>query len=204
MKVGGERGGRHAACSAVPRFSMPPERSFPRLVTRKPQLTRLPHGQASRPGSLYQFFPNKVAIGNALAERYMDDFLALWKRLATPEAVALPIPALVDYMIDPLNAFTRGKLGFQVVFASSDVSPRVAVLGEEMHFGVIKILGDWIAARAPHLPPDQCNLMAEVIVRIYKSFMPALLDPDLERGERLMDEMKAVLRSYLSATLGGT
>jgi AcrR family transcriptional regulator len=156
------------------------------------------------PGSLYQFFPNKVAIGNALAERYMDDFLALWKRLATPEAVALPIPALVDYMIDPLNAFTRGKLGFQVVFASSDVSPRVAVLGEEMHFGVIKILGDWIAARAPHLPPDQCNLMAEVIVRIYKSFMPALLDPDLERGERLMDEMKAVLRSYLSATLGGT
>jgi AcrR family transcriptional regulator len=154
------------------------------------------------PGSLYQFFPNKAAIGHALVHRYKDDFIALWRRIATPEAITLSIPTLVDYVIDPLNAFTRNKTGVQVVFSAPDVSPQVAALGAELHNSVIDILSGWLAMRLSHVPPDQHAVIAEAIVRIYKAFMPALLDPDEARGERLMDEMKAVLRGYLVSVLG--
>lgn len=153
------------------------------------------------PGSLYQFFPNKAAIGTALAERYKDDFIALWERIATPEAFNLSIPELVDYVIDPLNAFTRDKLGFQVVFASTEVSPQVAALGQEMHTRLLEILSNWLVIRTPHLPREQHELMAESIVRLYKAFMPALLDPDVVHGERLMQEMKIILRGYLASVL---
>src|SRR5215471_15914821 len=50
------------------------------------------------PGSLYQFFPNKDAIAEAL----------------------------IDHVIDPLVAFHVNHPGFQAMFSGSIVSPRLA------------------------------------------------------------------------------
>jgi AcrR family transcriptional regulator len=56
------------------------------------------------PGSLYQFFPNKDAIAEALATRYLEQLHATQAYSFAPEIVQLPLEARIDRVVDPLVA----------------------------------------------------------------------------------------------------
>src|SRR3977135_4573683 len=55
------------------------------------------------PGSLYQFFPNKDAIAEALADRFVER-LRDTHAVFGPEIEYLPLDELIDHVIDPLGA----------------------------------------------------------------------------------------------------
>jgi len=150
------------------------------------------------PGSLYQFFPNKEAIAAALAHRYKEEFYDLWRSANAPEIVALPFAELVDYIIDVLLTFTQQRPGFHVVFFGADISPQLSTMGQELHQGVLELFVTLIAARSPSLTRERCELLAEVVMKIYKAFVPLTVDPNVEHVQRLIGEMKVLLRGYLA------
>ena len=57
------------------------------------------HAIASRAntavGSLYQFFPDKLAIFNALELRHVERVYVIWERLLQPEIVRLPFTEFI-------------------------------------------------------------------------------------------------------------
>lgn len=155
------------------------------------------------PGSLYQFFPNKEAIADALAQHYAAELHAEWDRAFTPETAALPLGSLVDLLIDALLDFNRQKPGFSVLFFGDDITPQLESMGHELHDGMIARFAALIAARNPTLPAEQGQLIANVMMKLYKAFIPGMVNAGSEDHAPLLHEMKAVMRGYLAPYIGG-
>jgi AcrR family transcriptional regulator len=154
------------------------------------------------PGSLYQFFPNKEAIAYALAQRYKDELHTEWDTAFSPEIVTLPLNQIVDLLIDSLLNFNRARPSFSVLFFGEGISPQLASMGHELHDGMIARFTLLIEARNPTVPPDHRELVANVMMKIYKAFVPGLADSNPEYALQMIGEMKAVMRGYLAPYIG--
>ena len=154
------------------------------------------------PGSLYQFFPNKEAIANALAQRYTQELHELWDSSITLEMIALPLDTLVDVLIDSMLTFNEDRPGFSTLFFGEDTSPQLAAMGHELHDGIIARFARLVGARNPNLPPKRQTLIANVMMRLYKAFIPQMVDLSNGEHQQMITEMKIVLRGYLAYHLG--
>ncbi len=84
---------------------------------------------AISPGVLYQFFPNKEAIAQALAARSIEELLAIYDITFSLEAAKLPLGVLLEHIIDPLVAFSRANPGFLALLVGSQISPQLPRFG---------------------------------------------------------------------------
>src|SRR5262249_13971919 len=85
------------------------------------------------PGTLYQFFSNKQAIAEALAADYAARDKAAHDQATQTQIVRLPLPELVDRVIDPFLDFRKNAPGFDALFTGSVVSPELAVRIQTLH-----------------------------------------------------------------------
>src|SRR5215475_5320025 len=53
------------------------------------------------PGTLYQFYPNKEALAEALAGRYAEELEGLHNTVFDGAIAAVPLAALIDATVDP-------------------------------------------------------------------------------------------------------
>jgi AcrR family transcriptional regulator len=154
------------------------------------------------PGSLYQFFPNKDAIAEALASRFAQRLRATREDAFAPEIAGLPLDEMIDRVVDPLVAFYVAHPGFLALFAGSDVSPRLAAVTRDFHEGVVERAERILMARAPHLAPDKLARVARVSVQIVRAMLPLIASVDRSERSKMIDELKAVQRGYLAPVVG--
>ena len=148
-------------------------------------------------GSIYQFFPNKDAIAEALADRFVER-LRTTQAVFGPEIEYLPLDELIDHVIDPLVAFHVAHPGFQALFTGSIVSPRLAAAVQGFLAAVVARAEAMFAVRAPHLTPERRARCARVSVGIVRALLPLIVaTDDAERGA-MVAELKAVQRGYLA------
>ncbi len=154
------------------------------------------------PGSLYQFFPNKDAIAEALAARFGERLRATQAAAFAPELAALALDEMIDRVVDPLVAFYVAHPGFLALFAGSDLSPRLAAVTEEFHRSVVERAEHILAARAPSLPPDQLRRYARVSVQLVRALLPLIAAAEGAERAAMVVELKAAERGYLAPILG--
>jgi AcrR family transcriptional regulator len=152
------------------------------------------------PGSLYQFFPNKDAIAEALADRFVER-LRDTQAIFGPEIEYLPLDELIDHVIDPLVAFHIAHPGFQALFSGSMVSPRLASAVQGFLKAVISRAEAMFAVRAPHLPPERRARCARVSVELVRALLPLIVASDPRARDPMIAELKAVQRGYLAPLL---
>jgi AcrR family transcriptional regulator len=150
------------------------------------------------PGSLYQFFPNKDAIAEALASRYLEQLRATQAYSFAPEIVYLPLDALIDRVVDPLVALHVAHPGFWTLFSGSDVSPRLAAATQDFLTAVYERAEAMFAVRAPHLSPAQRARKARVSVQLIRALLPLVVAADPAEREAMVVELKAAQRGYLA------
>jgi AcrR family transcriptional regulator len=154
------------------------------------------------PGSLYQFFPNKDAIAEALAARFAERLLATREEAFTPEIAVLPLDAMIDRVVDPLVTFYLAHPGFLALFAGSDASPRLAAVTRDFHEAVVERAERILMVRAPNLPPDKLRRVARVSVQIVRAALPLIASVDPAERSAMIDELKAAQRGYLTPVVG--
>jgi AcrR family transcriptional regulator len=154
------------------------------------------------PGSLYQFFPNKDAIAEALAARFAARLQATQEDAFAPEIAALPLDGMIDRVVDPLVAFYLAHPGFLALFAGSDVSPRLAAVTHDFHEGVVERAERILAARTPRLPRAKRQRVARVSVQIVRALLPLIASVDPAERPAMVAELKAVQRGYLAPAVG--
>jgi AcrR family transcriptional regulator len=154
------------------------------------------------PGSLYQFFPNKDAIAEALAARFADRLQATREDAFAPEIAVLPLDEMIDRVVDPLVAFYLAHPGFLALFAGSDMSPRLAAVTRDFHEGVVERAERILMARAPYLAPDQVRRVGRVSVQIVRALLPLIASADPAERSAMIGELKAVQRGYLAPVVG--
>jgi len=153
-------------------------------------------------GSLYQFFPNKESILQMLAACYLDQLRALHDQVLTAETAQLPLPMLLDSIIDPLAEFKAAQPGFEPIFFGAHASASLAAAAEELHQTVIRRVDAIFAARAPALTASQRNLYVTISVAVVEALLPLSESAaELSRAQ-IIAETKRLLLVYLEPVMG--
>ncbi|GIE30903.1 hypothetical protein Ait01nite_039480 [Actinoplanes italicus] len=146
------------------------------------------------PGSLYQYFPNKEAIADALSQRLLDELREAHAAAFDDTAVTeLPLPDLVSRVVDPLVSFHVTHPGAKVLIGER---------GQPLHTGVADRVAALLRARSSESPDDDVRRSSAVAVQIVAALMGGIVAaPEPERSA-LVHELKRALTGYLNQPAG--
>jgi AcrR family transcriptional regulator len=151
------------------------------------------------PGSLYQFFPNKEAIAEALATRLVEQMRAAHSAAFDLSRVNdLPLDELIDKIVDPLIAFNVANPGAKVLLANTDMPAGLQAATRPLHEAVVGRVGAILHARIPTLSAAEQSLAAMVAVRIVAALMPPIVAARDAEREALVAELKKALHGYIA------
>ncbi len=140
-------------------------------------------------GSLYQFFPNKKALTDALIEEYIGELQTVFA-----VDIALPITALLDSLIDALISFNTSHEAFEALFIDADIAQQIHAL---IIHGTVAILAHHFPALDPALRLQTAIAGVSIVKGMMKlSALPANLTQDVTASE-----VKLALLAYVRAVL---
>jgi AcrR family transcriptional regulator len=147
-------------------------------------------------GSVYQFFPNKLAIFNAIAARYVERAQALFDTFMTPSAIERPWQELLDGAIDAFVAFHVMEPGFRAILVNWRVSADMVLANDDVNREFARRAEGVLAAQAPGLTPARRSLVATMIIEmISAALMLCVRRPP--SAEAVIAETKTMLRRYI-------
>lgn len=141
-------------------------------------------------GSLYQFFPAKAALADALRERFAAHAEAEFDALAM-QAGGMTAEALANALLTYMNHIKQDRA---VMLALSDVRNEHDVHRMRTRARLSLSLGRVLRAAAPALPAARAKRCARLILYLLR------LVPELPRepaGRALGGELHALLQGYL-------
>ena len=148
------------------------------------------------PGSLYQYFANKPAIVEALAQRYVTELATTHGNVFAPDLVQLPVPQLVERVVEPLIAFNLAHPAAKTLLAGVDLSPELARATKELHAALCDQVETLLGALAPSKTKADRHLAATTSISIFCSVLPAIAAADPRQRPRIIRELKAALTAY--------
>jgi AcrR family transcriptional regulator len=143
-------------------------------------------------GSLYQFFPSKQAIVQALRARYRDDFTERW----------LPIER--DFpRLDPED-FASRLMDMVIVFINTH--PAFAALldaprSTRIPGSMTERVAGFLTTKKPRMPAKSATQIAAVTLHMLKAFNRAWVEAAAPARPALKREFRTALGCYLSARL---
>ncbi|GEB62328.1 TetR/AcrR family transcriptional regulator [Streptomyces gardneri] len=155
------------------------------------------------PGTLYQYFPNKEAIAVELGGRLMHEMREAHGQAFTPENLALPLPELLDAVVDPLIAFNCANPVFLALMHGSETPGRIAEEHDALHASLIERVRVLIAHYLPDSPPADCVRVADMAFAVFKGGLHLVLAaPEGPERDATIAELKQVLLRYLDPVIG--
>jgi AcrR family transcriptional regulator len=144
-------------------------------------------------GSLYQFFPNKESVVEALRAQYVNEIEKLWAALAA-EASRLPVSELVSRLFRSQIEFAEGHPAFLALF---DAPPTVntARRRETVRGRIARV----ILKRKPRMSRSKALRLAAVVHQIVKGLLTLYARADKREKLAIVEEFRVVLTEYLSS-----
>ena len=148
-------------------------------------------------GSIYQFFPNKLSLFNALARHYHEKVRTFFDLLLGGPLLDQPWTDIIDSGIDAFALFHENEPGFRAVWVGLQVTPDVIKEGEAINRDFAKRIETILAAKLPGLPAKTRPVVATMMVEILTAMMIVSARRPAE-AKALMTETKALLHRYLA------
>lgn len=146
-------------------------------------------------GSLYQFFPNKEAVVEALRAQYAKENGKLWAALAA-EAANLTVVELVSRLIKSQIDFAESHPGFYALFEAPPTSNTARRR---------ELIREWIAgvllACKPRMSSTLALRLATVVHEIVKGLLRLYAEADSAERALILEEFKGILIGYLGRRL---
>jgi AcrR family transcriptional regulator len=147
-------------------------------------------------GSVYQFYPNKVALYHALASRYVARVRAFFDVTMSGPLVDRPWTEMLDAAIDAFVAFHEADPGFRAVWVGLHLTPEVLSEGEAVNREAAERIADLLRRKLPGMPARKRSIVATMVVEVF-SAMLILAARRPSDAAAVVAETKAMLRRYL-------
>lgn len=154
------------------------------------------------PGTLYQFFPNKLAMAEALAGQYVERLKASHAIAMSPDLIKLPLRELLDKVVDTIVAANVNNPGFKSLFADPALPNQLTSPGRDLHAAVAGRIEELFALKVPDQPAEERTRTAQVTVALFQGMVPMVVAAPEEERPAVIGELKKVLYGYLSPILG--
>jgi len=146
-------------------------------------------------GSLYQFFPDKAAILQALAERYA---VKLREVLIAINSEALDVGVYAETIIDAVYDFFITHRGYYAIFISlQGVMPQLQEIDELADAQLIQDLAVTLGKYYSHLEIDARDRISFVLVKTIGNLVWIALGQTEGLRDQLIDETKRLIVNYL-------
>jgi AcrR family transcriptional regulator len=154
-------------------------------------------------GSVYQFFPNKKALFEALCTRYLERAQGLFESLLVSGIAAKPWPELVDAVIDAFWRFHVDLPGFRAVWAHQNISVEMLDASDTVNRAIAERSEEVIHAFAPHVPKARRSVIAQIAVETVSAMLFVAVRRAEPEAKRLVDETKVLLKAYFAKVMEG-
>lgn len=146
-------------------------------------------------GSLYQFFPNKACITQALRSEYAKQFESMYASLSV-QAKTLRPEALVDELIDLTIRFVETHPALPALLdAPQSTRPRAMQnILRERFAGILQ-------AQSPRMPQRKALLLGTVTLHLIKTLNQLYTEFPRRERPKLVLEFKMLFLSYFGARL---
>ena len=153
-------------------------------------------------GSLYQFFPDKLAIFNALEVRHVEQVYVMWEKLLCLEVIQLPFADFIHTLVTQVQQLLEQPTS-RVVFIQFFISPTI-FKNIDISFTdeVVQFMAKLFQARNPHLTSKRSSILAEICVNASNTLILLALKSNEAHRQEIITEIETLLRAYLEADLG--
>jgi AcrR family transcriptional regulator len=146
-------------------------------------------------GSLYQFFPTKELIAEALHAQNSDDLFAMLAGLA-PRLAGKPGAALADALFRDLSGFLTTHPAFVTLADRRDIDKKRKKRTRARLRGQIAAL---LEQADPPVAPARAEALAVIILHLLRSAVAIAGEDDLANRAAVLDELRAMIRRHLAA-----
>jgi AcrR family transcriptional regulator len=157
-------------------------------------------------GSVYQFFPHKEAVFDAVAERSLTRSRAVFDALFAERDASggeLPWRTLVTRTIDTFAQLHTTEASFRAVFVNVQLYGRYKERDEELNRYFVGRVIEMLTRVAPRLDPARRTHVAITLVWIASSLLLASERVDPWVAVSMREEAKTLLVRYLEPETGG-
>jgi AcrR family transcriptional regulator len=148
-------------------------------------------------GSIYQFFPNKLAVFTELARTYHAKLRVFFDMLLAGPLLERPWQEILDDGIDALAQFHEQEVGFRAVWVGLQLTEQVVAEGEAINREFAKRIETVLGAKLPGLPPRMRPVVATMMVEILTAMLIVSARRPSE-AKALLAETKVLLKRYLA------
>jgi AcrR family transcriptional regulator len=160
-------------------------------------MRRIAESAAVPVGSIYQFFPDKAALVDALARTYIEEFDAAIEAMvdaAGAERWADPVGTLVDAFAD----LYRAQPGYVALWSGRHLSPELARADEANNTAIADGVRRILAAQAGLPGGVELARFSRIAVLVADVLLQYAFRDGEPGDDAILDELKTMLRLYLA------
>ncbi|MDV6234119.1 TetR/AcrR family transcriptional regulator [Leptospira ellisii] len=154
-------------------------------------------------GSLYQYFPNKHAVLNAVGQRHLERVNQMLTGIFQSDLNGRSWQDLIDSVIDSFANFYLGEPGFAPLWSSMKQDPELIEIDRENNIkiseNVSRILSQF------DVDPAENKIISRIVVEVTDAILNRWIreQKDREFSNRMIIELKVILKSYLTLYFPG-
>jgi AcrR family transcriptional regulator len=148
-------------------------------------------------GTLYQFFPDKGSVVDAVAHAYIAEFDALVEGLVSA-ADSGDWSDPVGRIVDEFVALYRSHPGYVALWSGRHLSPELARADEANNQLIAAGVQRLLAEHAGLADDDELQLAVQVAVRAADALLQYAFTVSPEGDDAVLAELKTLLRLYLA------
>ena len=153
------------------------------------------------PATLYQFFPNKEAIADALVARYAMDLAKEERAADIQELASAPLEEAIRQLTGVVIEFHRKHPAFRTLYAEAPLSKGTLEQKHLLSQTFIDHLSEVLRARNPKLDKQEAPWSAEIVFTALIGFLPAIARRKASARTRTIDALNQMLVRYLEPVL---
>jgi AcrR family transcriptional regulator len=153
------------------------------------------------PATLYQFFPNKEAIADALVTRYAMELAKEVRAADIQGLVSAPLEEAIRQFTGVVIEFNRKHAAFNTLYTEAPLSKDTHEQKQLLSQTFIDHLSAVLMARNSQLDKQDVLWSAEIVLTTVKGFLPALAGRKTSARSRTIDALNQMLVRYLEPVL---